>query len=151
MLSCVVTWCHVLSYDVLRYHMMSCAVTWCHVLSHDVMCCHMMSCAVTWCHVLSHGVMCCHMVSWSHAVMYYRISFRPLQIQFLVMLVHCTHSLLIECGYDRRPQWIYFFYLLSHIALFSNFYRNAYIKPKGTSDGGSDAALQKKAHQKKEQ
>ncbi|KAL5502242.1 hypothetical protein EMCRGX_G008987 [Ephydatia muelleri] len=72
-------------------------------------------------------------------------------IQFLVMLVHCTHSLLIECGYDRRPQWIYFFYLLSHIALFSNFYRNAYIKPKGTSDGGSDAALQKKARQKKEQ
>ena len=110
-----------------------------------------MSCVATWCHVLSHGVMCCHMVSWSHAVMYYRISFRPLQIQFLVMLVHCIISLLIECAYDRRPQWILFFYLLSHIALFSNFYRNAYIKPKGTSDGGSDAALQKKARQKKEQ
>ena len=141
MVSCAVTWCHVLSHGVMCCHMVSCVVTWCHVLP----------CAITWCHVLPHGVMCCHMVSWSHAVMYYRISFRPLQIQFLVMLVHCIISLLIECGYDRRPQWILFFYLLSHIALFSNFYRHAYIKPKGTSDGGSDAALQKKTRQKKEQ
>ena len=72
-------------------------------------------------------------------------------IQFVVMLTHCGFSLSIECGYDRRPQWIYFFYLLSHIALFSNFYRHAYIKPKGTSEGGSETSFQKNESQKKEQ
>ena len=77
--------------------------------------------------------------------------FVHLQMQFVILLIHVTQSLYNGCAYDWRPQWALFFYLLSHIALFSNFYRHAYIKPKGTSDGGSDAALQKKARQKKEQ
>ncbi|KAL5502234.1 hypothetical protein EMCRGX_G008975 [Ephydatia muelleri] len=72
-------------------------------------------------------------------------------MQFVMLLIHVTQSLYNGCAYDWRPQWALFFYLLSHIALFSNFYRHTYIKPKGNSDGGSDAALQKKARQKKEQ
>lgn len=55
-------------------------------------------------------------------------------VQFLIILVHVSQSLYAGCAYDYRPQWALFFYLLSHIALFSNFYRHRYIEPKRTSD-----------------
>ena len=47
-------------HDVTWCHMMSCDVMWCHVVSHDVMWCHMMSCVVMWCHVVSHDVILSH-------------------------------------------------------------------------------------------
>ena len=40
----------------------------------------------------------------------------------------------MDCKFDKRPVLVVFFYLISHVLLFSNFYRHAYNKPKNIKE-----------------
>ena len=50
--------------------------------------------------------------------------------QFFILITHTGYGLYINCDFDKRPMIALFFYLISHILLFSNFYRHAYSKSK---------------------
>ena len=52
------------------------------------------------------------------------------QGQFFILITHTGYGLYINCDFDKRPMIALFFYLISHILLFSNFYRHAYSKSK---------------------
>ena len=56
-------------------------------------------------------------------------SLSPLsQAQFAVILLHVVQAVYNGCRYDVRPQWTLVVYMLSHIALFGNFYKHTYRK-----------------------
>jgi elongation of very long chain fatty acids protein 4 len=55
-------------------------------------------------------------------------------LQFFVVLVHITIAFNVGCDYDWRPQVALFFYLISHILLFTNFYKHAYNNNKKKTD-----------------
>ncbi|CAI8056741.1 Elongation of very long chain fatty acids protein 4, partial [Geodia barretti] len=48
--------------------------------------------------------------------------------QFAVILLHVVQAVYNGCRYDVRPQWTLVVYMLSHIALFGNFYKHTYSK-----------------------
>ena len=48
----------------------------------------------------------------------------------MIILVHVSYGLYANCDFDKRPQVALVIYLLSHILLFSNFYRHTYSKKK---------------------
>lgn len=51
--------------------------------------------------------------------------------QFCLVLIHTVQALFITaCDFDWRTEVALIFYLLSHIILFSNFYKKTYKKPK---------------------
>ena len=52
-----------------------------------------------------------------------------------MILVHTSYTLYLDCDFDKRVQWALVIYLLSHLALFSNFYFQSYLK-KGRSRRG---------------
>ena len=55
----------------------------------------------------------------------------PQQMQFAIILAHVSLALYYDCRYDTRPQWALVVYMLSHLALFSNFYKHTYLGPMG--------------------
>lgn len=56
------------------------------------------------------------------------------------MLGHVLTVLYLDCDYDKRPQWTLVVYLLSHILLFTNFYRRAYSRPRKQKPVESETA-----------
>ena len=56
-----------------------------------------------------------------------------MQGQFFLVLIHTVQALFITaCDYDWRTEAALIVYLLSHILLFSNFYKKTYKKSKKT-------------------
>ena len=53
-----------------------------------------------------------------------------LQTQFITLMMYLIYGLANDCKYDKRPVFVMFLYLISHVLLFSNFYRHTYSKPK---------------------
>lgn len=49
-------------------------------------------------------------------------------IQFWAILFHTAYTIYADCGYPKLFEWSLIFYVLSHIALFSNFYYQTYTK-----------------------
>ena len=52
------------------------------------------------------------------------------QIQFFICLIKVTQSMLTGCDFPMWMQWTSVFYGFSLVALFSNFYYQAYIKAR---------------------
>ncbi len=48
----------------------------------------------------------------------------------MVVMGHTLNSLRVDCEFDIRPRITLVVYLMSHILLFSNFFRQTYIRPK---------------------
>lgn len=51
-------------------------------------------------------------------------------MQFWAILFHTSMAIYLDCGYPKLYCWSLIFYVLSHIALFSNFYYQTYTKKK---------------------
>lgn len=49
-------------------------------------------------------------------------------MQFWSILFHSAITIYVDCGYPKLYEWSLIFYVLSHIALFSNFYYQTYTK-----------------------
>ncbi|XP_052091634.1 elongation of very long chain fatty acids protein AAEL008004-like [Mytilus californianus] len=49
-------------------------------------------------------------------------------IQFVLILLHCSQLLFIDCGYPRYMVWIFVLGAATFLLLFSNFYIQAYLK-----------------------
>ena len=52
----------------------------------------------------------------------------------MIVLVIGVYNLNTDCDFDRRVIWAAIIYLASHIVLFSNFYFNSYVKPRGKAE-----------------
>ena len=52
------------------------------------------------------------------------------QIQFSLAIIHCIHSLYIDCNFPKWMHYTLLGYASSFIALFTNFYIHAYIRGK---------------------
>ncbi len=62
---------------------------------------------------------------------FYRPYITRLQLaQFLVMLGQSSYDMLVPCDYPRFAVQILFYYMLTLLVLFGNFYVQAYIKGK---------------------
>ncbi len=48
------------------------------------------------------------------------------QVQFVIVLFHTLTAMYLNCGYPRGYGLALVLYMVSHILLFSNFYRKTY-------------------------
>ena len=53
-----------------------------------------------------------------------------------MILAHVSQALYYDCRYDHRPMWALLVYMLSHLALFGNFYKQTYSKKGGRGGRG---------------
>ena len=55
------------------------------------------------------------------------------QVQFVAGMAHAAQSIALGCDFPLWMQWALIFYGMSILALFLNFYFQAYIKPRGAT------------------
>ena len=56
------------------------------------------------------------------------------QLQFAVILMHTTSALFLDCGFNLKLLMILWFYCISLILLFTNFYLRAYLSKEKKSE-----------------
>lgn len=59
------------------------------------------------------------------------------QIQFSLAIIHCMHSLYIDCNFPKWMHYTLLAYATSFIILFTNFYIHAYVKGKRRGGAGN--------------
>ncbi|XP_011405756.2 PREDICTED: elongation of very long chain fatty acids protein 4-like isoform X2 [Amphimedon queenslandica] len=67
---------------------------------------------------------------WKHHITHLQL------IQFSLAIIHCMHSIYIDCNFPKWMHYTLLAYATSFIILFTNFYIHAYIKGKRRGGGG---------------
>ena len=70
---------------------------------------------------------------------YYRLNLSPplcMQLQFSLAIIHCMHSLYINCNFPKWMHYTLIGYATSFIILFTNFYLHTYVRNKNRQRKG---------------